>query len=220
MKLHILAPVLCAALLFSAVPAEAAWEHNETDNTLRYKTEDGSYLTSTFQKIKGYTYYFDSDGTVHTGWLDLNGKRYFFSETGAMLCNQWIGDKYLLENGEMARSQWVANHTAYVNKNGTRTATVKKYRAKFVKTKKGTKYRNPDGSFSSKTWQCIKGHWYYFYSTGYMAKNKRLGDYYVNKKGRMLINGNVKIGKYRYYYGADGKLVKRVKIKSKKKSKQ
>lgn len=208
-----LAPILCAALLFPSVSVHAHWEHDEKANTLRYKTEDGTYLTSTFKKIQGYTYYFDSDGTVHTGWLTLNGKRYFFNESGAMLCNQWIGDKYLLKNGEMARNRWVANHTAYVGKNGSRIATIKKYKAKFIKTKKGIKYRNADGTFSAKTWQCIKGHWYYFYSTGYMAKSKQLGDYYVDKNGRMVTNKTVRIGKYRYSYGPDGKLIKRTKVK-------
>ena len=211
--------LLCAALLLPSIPAKAAWDYNEEEQVLRYKTEDGTYLTSTFYEIKGYTYYFDSDGTVHTGWLDINGKSYFFAESGAMLCNQWIGDKYLLKNGEMAKNRWVANHTAYVDKNGSRVTTTKKCRAKFIKTKKGTKYRNTDGTFSAKTWQRIKGYWYYFYSDGYMAKNRQLGDFYVNKKGRMLTNGSVKIGKYRYYYGADGKLVKKVKVKKNKSSK-
>lgn len=208
-----LIPALCVSLLLPALPAKAAWEYDETEHTLRYQTEDGSYLTSTFQEIKGYTYYFDADGTVHTGWLNLNGKRYFFSETGAMLRDRWVGDRYLLANGEMARSCWVANHTAYVDKNGVRAAIAKKCRAKFIKTKKGTKYRNIDGSFSAKTWQCIKGHWYYFYSTGYMAKRARLGKYYVDKKGQMVTNRSVKIGNYRYFYGADGRQFKRVRLK-------
>lgn len=214
-KYKLLAPILCAAMLLPAFPVRADWDYNEKEDTLRYKLEDGTYLTSAFQKIKGYTYYFNPDGTVHTGWLTLNGKRYFFNTSGAMLCNQWVGDKYLLENGEMARSRWVANHSAYVNKNGSRIATAKKYKAKFIKTKKGTKYRNADGTFSAKTWQRIKGRWYYFYSTGYMAKNRQLGDYYVNKKGWMVTNKWVKIKKHRYFYGADGRLVKRVKIKKK-----
>lgn len=211
--------VLLVALLIPSFPSHADWEYDQEEHILRYKKEDGTYLASTFQKINGYTYYFNSDGTVHTGWLKLNGKCYFFSESGAMLKNQWVGDKYLLKNGQMARSRWVANHTAYVNKNGTLVTSGKKYRAKFIKTKKGVKYRNADGSFSAKTWQRIQGHWYYFYSTGFMARDRQLGDFYVNKKGRMLTNGSVKIGKRRYYYGADGRLVKSVKIKNKSQNK-
>ncbi len=94
MKLHNLKhtciiPVLCAALLIPSYTVHADWEYNAEENTLRYKTKDGTYLTSVFRKIKGYTYYFNADGTVHTGWLDLKGDRYFFSESGAMLTSQW-----------------------------------------------------------------------------------------------------------------------------------
>ena len=149
MKLHNLKhtciiPVLCAALLIPSYTVHADWEYNAEENTLRYKTKDGTYLTSVFRKIKGYTYYFNADGTVHTGWLDLKGDRYFFSESGAMLTSQWIGDKYLMKNGKMARSRWVDNHNVYVNKNGSRVAVGKKYKAKFIKTAQGTKYRNVD----------------------------------------------------------------------------
>ena len=212
-----LAPVLCDALLAPSLSVHADWVYEENAGTLRYEKDDGTFLISTFQKINGHTYYFDSDGTVHTGWLSLNGKRYFFDESGAMLCSQWVGDKYLKKNGEMARNCWVANHTAYVGKNGSRIATIKKYKAKFIKTARGVKYRNADGTFSAKTWQCIKGHWYYFYSTGYMAKSTQLGEYYVNNRGWMVTNKTVKIGKYRYQYGPDGRLIRRTKIKKAKK---
>lgn len=212
-----LASVLCAALLLPSVSVKADWDYNAADHTLRYKTDNGTYLTSTFYKIKGYTYYFNSDGTVHTGWLELNGDCYFFASSGAMLCKQWVGNKYLLKNGKMARNRWVANRSAYVDKNGNCVTSGKKYRAIFVKKKKGTKYRNSDGTYSSKTWQCIKGYWYYFYSNGYMATSTQLGDFYVNKKGRMVTNKSIKIGKYRYYYGTDGRLRKKVKIKKSKK---
>ena len=109
MKLHNLKhtciiPVLCAALLIPSYTVHADWEYNAEENTLRYKTKDGTYLTSVFRKIKGYTYYFNADGTVHTGWLDLKGDRYFFSESGAMLTSQWIGNKYLMKNGKMAEA--------------------------------------------------------------------------------------------------------------------
>ena len=71
MKLHNLKhtciiPALCAALLIPSYTVHADWEYNAEENTLRYKTKDGTYLTSVFRKIKGYTYYFNADGTVHT----------------------------------------------------------------------------------------------------------------------------------------------------------
>ena len=118
-----------------------------------------------------------------------------------MLTSQWIGDKYLMKNGKMARSRWVDNHNVYVNKNGSRVAVGKKYKAKFIKTAQGTKYRNVDGTYSAKTWQS-------------MATNAQLGEYYVDKSGHMVKNKIVKIGKYYYRYGADGRFVKRSKTRS------
>jgi hypothetical protein len=92
---------------------------------------------------------------------------------------------------------------------GKKTVKVK---AKFIRTGSGVKYRNSDGTYVTKTWQCIKGHWYYFYSTGYMATSRQIGKFYVNKQGQMVTSKWVWIGKKKYYYGADGRLKKKVRI--------
>ena len=54
-----------------------------------------------------------------------------------------------------------------------------------------------------------------FIRPGYMATNAQLGEYYVDKSGHMVKNKIVKIGKYYYRYGADGRFVKRSKTRSK-----
>ncbi len=168
-----------------------------------------------FRKIKGYTYYFDADGTVHTGWLDLKGDRYFFSESGAMLTSQWIGNKYLMKNGKMARSRWVDNHNVYVNKNGSRVAVGKKYKAKFIKTAQGAKIPECGWHLLCKNLAEHQRILVLLYSTGYMATNAQLGEYHLDKSGHMVKNKIVKIGKYYYRYGADGRFVKRFKTRSK-----
>ena len=131
-----------------------------------------------------------------------------------MLTSQWIGDKYLMK---MARWPEAAGWTTTMSMSTKRfpRGSRQKYKAKFIKTAQGTKYRNVDGTYSAKTWQSIKGYWYYFYSTGYMATNAQLGEYYVDKSGHMVKNKIVKIGKYYYRYGADGRFVKRSKTRSK-----
>ena len=53
-----------------------------------------------------------------------------------------------------------------------------------------------------------------------MATSTQLGSYYVDKKGRMVKNKIVKIGKYYYRYGADGRLVKRAKTRAKVRAKK
>ena len=150
-----------------------------------------------FVRSKAILYYFNADGTVHTGWLDLKGDRYFFSESGAMLTSQWIGDKYLMKNGKMARSRWVDNHNVYVNKTVPRGSR-QKYKAKFIKTAQGTKIPECGWHLPAKTCKASKDTGTTFYSTGYMATNAQLGEYYVDKSSHMVKNKIVKIGKYYY----------------------
>jgi len=206
--------VLVFFFLFLLVPSNvkaANWQWSEVDDKLQYIDQDtGNYISNTFKTIKGYTYFFDKNGYVHTGWLKYGKNYYFFNASGAMVKSKWIGKYYFQKNGTMAVNKWV--NGKYVGKNGAWIPQyIKKKTAKFIRTAKGTKYRNYNGSYSKKTWQCIKGKWYYFYSTGYMAVKTRLGKYYVGNNGQMYVNKSVRIGNYRYYYGRDGKQYKRVK---------
>lgn len=200
-------------LISRPIQVQAAdWQWEKAGDDYRYIDKDsGTYLKKTFKTIKGYKYYFDNEGYVHTGWLKYGKNHYFFDASGAMVTNRWIGSYYLQKNGRMAVSKWVDGK--YVGKNGAVIPGYqKKSKAKFVTNAKGTRYRNYDGKYSKKTWQCIKGKWYYFYSSGYMARKTRLGKFYVGKNGQMVINKKVKIKNYRYYYGPDGKQYKKEKI--------
>ena len=74
MKLHSLKhtciiPVLCAALLIPSYTVHADWEYNAEENTLRYKTKDGTYLTSVFRKIKGFTILMPTERSTPDGWI-------------------------------------------------------------------------------------------------------------------------------------------------------
>ena len=134
-----------------------------------------------------------------------------------MLRSEWRADRYFLYNGRMAVNQYVKSSTGYtyVGKDGTPVENYSKSRpARFIKDSVGFRYRNLDGTYSRKTWQCIKGSWYYFYSSGYMARRTKLGMYYVGTNGKMVTNRWIKIGNYKYYYGADGRMTKKVRIKS------
>ena len=134
-----------------------------------------------------------------------------------MLRSEWRANRYFLSNGRMAVNQYVKDVSGrvYVGKDGTPVENYSKSRpAKFIKDSKGFRYRNLDGTYSRKTWQCIKGSWYYFYSSGYMARRTKLGRYYVGINGKMVTNKWVKIGNYKYYYGADGRMKKKIRIKS------
>lgn len=200
--------------------AEAAkWQWVAVGDKVQYvdmNSDEKIPLTSTFKKIKGHTYYFGADGFAHTGWLYHKKDTYFFRANGTMVINEWVGNYYFLKSGKMAKNKWVGgkNKGKYVGADG-RLIPGYKNKAKFVTTGKGTRYRNSDGKFLKKSWVCVKNRWYYFYSNGYMAKNRRIGPYYVNRNGQMAVNKWVRIGNYRYHYGIDGKQDKRLKVNKK-----
>ena len=219
-----LLPVLaCSLCLILPLKSQAAnWQWVQTGTRLQYMDLDNTaldhgMLRSTFQTINGKTYFFDEDGSVHTGWLYLKKGTYFFRSNGTMVKNQWVGNYYFTKSGKMAKNRWIGGkkNGRYVGGNGRWIPNYsQKKRARFVTNKKGTRYRKADGSFAKKEWLCIRGHWYYFYSNGYMATDRKIGKYYVNKKGQMVINRWVRVGKYRLHYGPDGKVNKKIRVKT------
>lgn len=218
-KIHTFAALasLAFALLLPVKAQAADYQLVRHDTKMTcVNTETGMAVKSQFITHKGYTYYFDADGYAHTGWLKLGRDFYFFNADGSMVKKQWVNQYYFQANGKMARSRWITKQ-AYVGSDGRLIPGYKrKVKAGFVNTKDGKKYRNQDGSYSQKTWQCIRGNWYYFYSTGIMAKNRQIGKFYVDKQGRMVVNKWIRIGKRKYYYGRDGRLKKTQKLPVKK----
>ena len=221
LSLFLLTLTLCFLCPASAkADSSYYWVLDEENSRIQYiSKETQEPVRSQFMDITGYTYYFDKNGYAATGFTKIDGFYYFFRSDGSMVKSQWHANRYFTKNGKMAVNQYVKDGSGtkkYVGSDGVWIPNYKKRRkAKFVKTKNGTKYRNSDGTYSTSTWQCINGKWYYFYSTGYMAKSTKLGKFYVNKKGQMVTRQWVKIGSYKYYYGADGRLVKKVRWKKK-----
>ena len=86
-------------LLLSAFPALAGEWH---------KTEEDQWQ------------YIQDDGTKATGWLELDGKRFYLDEDGNRKSDYWLKDDgfwyYLDEDGVMAANTWVDNY--YVDKTG------------------------------------------------------------------------------------------------------
>ena len=128
---------------------------------------DGSHL-----------YYYNSNHERVTGWLDLNGNRYFLGpavqtgwftvsdvkyyadSSGAIQKNSWIGKKYLTGTGAMAVG-WV-------------TLGTNRY------------YFKTDGDYVT-GWQSISGKTYLFAENGILQSGKWVTD-----------------GGYQYYLGSDG----------------
>lgn len=215
-KIHKLAIFASLSLILSLPVNAKAADYQLIRHDTKMSCVDaqtGATITSQFITYKGYTYYFDANGFAHTGWLRLGQDYYFFNADGSMIKKQWMNQYYFMADGKMAKNRWIKKR--YVGSDGRVIPGYKKrLKAKFVNTKQGKKYRSPDGSYVTQTWQCIQGHWYYFYSSGLMARNAQIGKHYVDKQGRMVIKKWVRIGNRRYYYGTDGRLRKTQKLQT------
>ena len=204
------AVLLLFLLLGMGVSANAGFQ-KEANGKYRYYTSKTTYLKGntdgplekkwTFKNLssngKLYTYAFDTEGYMLTGWQKLYTTvrnenagwfYYYFDRNGRMYKDRTKNGHYLQKNGRMLTQGW--HDGVYYNAAGE---VVKDYQADvkqgFRKTKKCIKYRKPDGTYAQKTWLAIKDstgkyHWYYFYGNGYMAKDTFIGDRYVDKNGR------------------------------------
>ena len=114
------------------------WAKNDAGQWLYYK--DGKALTGT-QTIDGVKYFFETNGTLKTGWvkdgdnwhyysgnkaamgwLDISDKRYYFTKDGLMVSGKWleIDGKwyYFYADGALAKNTKIDGYE--VDKNGVR----------------------------------------------------------------------------------------------------
>ncbi|MEA4969820.1 MAG: X2-like carbohydrate binding domain-containing protein [Candidatus Pelethousia sp.] len=120
-------------------PATAqGWALNDAGQWLYYK--DGKPLTGT-QTIDGVKYFFETNGTLKTGWvkdgdnsryysgnkaamgrLDISDKRYYFTKDGLMVSGKWLQIEgkwyYFYADGALAKSTKVDGYE--VDENGVR----------------------------------------------------------------------------------------------------
>lgn len=118
-------------------------------------------------KAKGHIYYLDPEtGAMHTGWLTLGKKKYYFDANGVM------------QTGVVT----IYRKKYYFNSDGT-------LRTGVLKTSKGIFYLDPDDNGAMHTgWLNYKGKRYYFGENGKMVTGVLKLDgktYYLNKKGQM-----------------------------------
>ncbi|SDG74072.1 hypothetical protein [Marvinbryantia formatexigens] len=164
-----------------------------TDNAAAYKR----WVFKNIKKNgKTYTYCFDENGYMQVGWKRLTTKAckgawywYYFDNSGRMLKSRTKNGHYLQSNGRMLTNDW--HNGIYYGEDGSAVSGYRQdVKNGFRKTKKGVKYRQADGTYAQKKWVCIKDslgkyNWYYFYSSGYMAKNTWVGSRHVDKNGRL-----------------------------------
>lgn len=159
---------------------------------------------------KGNDTYYYQDGKRKTGWVTLDGKKYYFDKaTGKMAVGRYkVKKKTYYFNGkgvlqrELSGVGWVttAKGCRYSNGDGTY--------CKGWKTIQGKRYWFSKKGYAAKGWKKIKGEYYYFdkeYVKVTKKKIKTKGSvYYVDAEGKRVASKWV--GKR--YYGADGKWIR------------
>lgn len=180
-KIHLTADTVDPAAPSEEEPQEEVRNGWFEKNGKKYYFINGVKQTG-MQKIDNSWYYFRSGGSMVTGWLTLDGDRYFFSlKTGKRLTGKEIidGNVYFFrtKNGKMVRG--------WLKKNG------KKY------------YHDPNNGKRMFGPKKIGKYRYYFnLKSGSMKKGwlkKKGKKYYYDKKGHKVF-GVKKIGKKTYYF--------------------
>ena len=152
-----------------------------------YIQSNGARRFSELSEIGGKKYLFAADGKMLTGHQVYNGKKMFFSESGA-----------LQTAGKPSTWQKIDSDWYFYDEDGLRTIGKKNING-------STYYFNQEGVMQT-GWAFVDGHWNYFASSGAM-KTGWIKDqdtwYYLDKDGIML-TGKQEINSTRYYLNASG----------------
>ena len=157
------------------------------DDSWYYIQSNGARRFSELSEIGGKKYLFAADGKMLTGHQVYNGKKMFFSESGA-----------LQTAGKPSTWQKIDSDWYFYDEDGLKTVGKKNING-------STYYFNQEGVMQT-GWAFVDGHWNYFASSGAM-KTGWVKDqdtwYYLDKDGIML-TGKQDINGTRYYLNASG----------------
>ena len=157
------------------------------DDSWYYIQSNGARRFSELSEIGGKKYLFAADGKMLTGHQVYNGKKMFFTESGA-----------LQTAGKPSTWQKIDSDWYFYDEDGLKTIGKKNING-------STYYFNQEGVMQT-GWAFVDGHWNYFASSGAM-KTGWIKDqdtwYYLDKDGIML-TGKQDINGVRYYLNASG----------------
>lgn len=111
-----------------------------------------------------------------------------------------FGALVLTLTAQTATAASAANMVSYAKKH-------KVSKGKWVKNKKGIRYKKKDGTYLKNVWRSIGGEIYCFDADGYVetkAFSYNGNEYYADSKGRVYVSKWRKTGKKTYYYCANG----------------
>ena len=157
------------------------------DDSWYYIQSNGARRFSELSEIGGKKYLFAADGKMLTGHQVYNGKKMFFSESGA-----------LQAAGKPSTWQKIDSDWYFYDEDGLKTVGKKNING-------STYYFNQEGVMQT-GWTFVDGYWNYFASSGAMKTGwvkDRETWYYLDKDGIML-TGSQDINGVRYYLNASG----------------
>ena len=152
-----------------------------TANAAGAGTNGAEAASTTWVKVDS-DWYFYEEGTLQTGWKEINGKWYFLDDEGIMQTGWQAVD-----------GKWY-----FLNSNGSMKTGWKQEDGKWF-------FLQSTGAMKT-GWKKIRGQWYFFKANGVMHTGwKLLGDkwYYFNADGVMVV-GDVEINGTTYTFDENG----------------
>ncbi len=178
---------------------------------VRYLDTTDGHMLKGLAVIDKDMYYFNDQGLMQVGWVDVNGLTYLFNpnDNGKMYRGWWqdATGKYYLDKTDAHRVTGLAaidGSFYYFNEKGQMQVGA-------VDVKGNVYFFGPDGKMQTGFKQVGNGT-YYFGDNGVMVKGvvaAKDGVYYADPKtGLIVVNQVVKIANQNFLFGEDGKLVK------------
>ncbi|MGI6018090.1 MAG: cell wall hydrolase [Marvinbryantia sp.] len=175
-KKRILLIVLMTLICVGAMSTTGSASWKTSGGKTRYYTGTKKYVKSSWKKVKGKWYYFDSKGYLKTGRFKVGKDYYYVKKSTGKVCNKKVGSYYYGPDGKMVKRAW-------------------------KKCGKYTWYFGYNGKMKTGRFKLGKNYYYCSKSTGLVTK-KKIGRYYYRSKDGIGVT-NCWVGNY--YYGSDGK---------------
>ena len=149
-----------------------------------------------FVTINGDSYYINENGSKQKGWLELEGKKYYFNTKNGVQVKGWVTDskgrkRYFSKQAGIMMTGWVTD------------------------SKNQKRYFDPSTGFMQTKWLTLKGKRYYFYSNSgvaacktFLTDSKKNTRYFTS--ACYMLTGWTKnsSNEYRYFETEDGIMAK------------
>ena len=170
-----------------------------------YTSEKPYICVDEIKEMEDGTRYFDENGLMVTGDVEIASKHYYFDTTGVMYSQKWRnkGDKkcYYKIDGTMALGfEEIEGYTYYFDSMGYMVTGVKKINSNW--------YYFDETGVMQKGWRTVGNQKFYYHEDGKLALgvNKIDGYWYFFKNDGNMYKGWRTLGNQKFYYHADGKL--------------